>query len=172
MLFGTKESFAFEAYLNQRGDYVFINCCFWVKNQMIGVLEDETLLTSVIPILDLSLSLQGQRYFSELDTYNDFEILTYFIYNLWSDDQVSSAIQTQYSRQDLKKADISSQQGETFQGFYTFLIERNTYDLFLCSENALKNPIAAKIPKSIFYKTIKQALDWIKHSTVLVLRTT
>lgn len=170
MLFGDKEAFAVEAYLSQRNSYVFINYCFWVKNDMVGDLEQDTLLSSVIPIMESILALKEQRRFIELEKLKDFEIISYFINVLWGSDQKPNGIHTTYTELDIKKANINSQEGEAFQGFYTFLLEYKSYDFLLCKEDGVAQVKSIKIPKGLFYKIIKQTLDWIRHSTMLALK--
>lgn len=169
MIVGTKDLFAIEAYLSQHDNYVFIRYCFWVKSCMIGDLEQSTLLTSVIPVLESTLTLKGQRKFVEFDGYKAQEILPYLVRMLWKPDHLS-AIQIAYSEQDLRKADINSHEGESFQGFYTFLIEHDTYDWLLCKDAEVERLSEVKLPKQMFYKFVKHTLDWIDGSTVLVLR--
>lgn len=169
MLLGSKDVFAIEAYLSQGEDYVFIRYCFWVKSRMIGDVEQSTLLTSVIPLFEAALALQGQRSFPELEGYNAPELLDYFIQALWQSEHPAPRIRATYSEQDLKKANINSQEGESFQGFYTFLIEQRSYDWSLCQENNTEQISEVKIPKSQFYKFVKQLLQWITRSTILVL---
>lgn len=170
MLLGTKEQFAIEAHLSQSNECVFIRYCFWVKTRMIGDLEQSTLLTSVIPVLESILGFQGKRSFPGLEAYKAKEVLAYFIHSLWQPDQKSTILGNEYSEEELKKADINSHEGESFQGFYIFLVECQSYDWLLCEELDTEQISEVKIPKLLFYKLIKQFIEWINRSTILVLR--
>lgn len=170
MLFGTKGQFAIEAHLSQANEYVFIRYCFWVKTRMIGDLEQSTLLTSVILVLESTVAFQGKRSFPGLEAYKAKEVLAYFIHSIWQSDQNPAILGTEYSEEELKKADINSHEGESFQGFYTFLVERQSYDWFLCEGLDTGQISEVKIPKLLFYKLVKQFIEWINSSTMLVLR--
>ena len=141
---------------------------------MIGDIEQSTLLSAVIPVLNRVLELQGQRTFSDLikANWDASRYIEYLINKIWGVDFVVDSQNGAflYDEKQLKKADINSYEGESFQGFYVFLIECDGYDWLLCQENGVVNVYDVKIPSNKFYLMIKQVLDWIRESTVLTLR--
>lgn len=172
MIFGDKKYFAIEAYLDQRGDYVFINYCFWLRSKMVGDLNQSCLLKSVIPILDSILKYQGQRNFRIFEKYSDQDVTNYLIKKLWKpyDESISTDIEIELEVEDLKILNINSQEGECFQGFYTFIIESETYDRLLFKNTDNKSIVSFKSPKNLFYNQIKAFSLWIQASTKLVLK--
>lgn len=170
MVFGDKEIFAIEAYLMQFEACVFIEYCFWVKGHMIGSLEDATLLPPVVHILESILKSKGQREMSNSSIYKDSELLDYFITSLWTAEKYKGPLDMRYHNSELKKFDICSHEGETFSGYYVFLLEQEGFDWLLCKDASSQIITSVKIPKDKFYKTLKETLDWTRRSTMLVLR--
>ena len=157
MLFGKKDTFAIEAYLNQVDRYVFANYCFWVKNSRIGDLSQTTLLSSVIDLIDI--------FFSSESTRKNYHVKECDCATM-TEDLISEYIEDMNGY----KFNIGSFHDECLQGYYIFLLEEMGYDLVLIKDDMANNYMEAKIPKSYVSKCFKQLKDWIKESTVLVLK--
>ncbi|MCH5310048.1 MAG: hypothetical protein J1E58_09320 [Prevotella sp.] len=157
MLFGKKDTFAIEVYLKQIGRYIFANYCLWIKNSRIGDLSQFTLLSSIIDLIELFFSAEGERENYNIDESNYCDITERFI--------------TEYI-EDMNsyKFNIGSFHDECLQGYYIFLIENTGYELLLIKDDIANIYLDAKIPQNIVSKCFKELKNWINESTVLVLR--
>ncbi len=170
MLFGSKDKFGIEAYLDQPSDRVFIRYCFWVNKDMVGELSQPNLLIATLPVFESMLSNKGKRNCTQIISYQPRELIDILINKIWLTQDIGWLKKKDLTFENFKLLDIGSHQGETFQGFYLFLIESEGYDWILCKDDILDKVIQLKIPKGDFYKTVAALSDWIRKSTMLVLK--
>lgn len=157
MIFGKKEIFAIEAYLNQGDRYVFANYCFWIKGNKIGDLTQYTLIDSIIDLINIVFLYKGKRHEEHLDKAEYTDIIEKYI-SKYIEDSNGFVF------------NIASYHDECVQGYYIFLIERNGYDIIFVKDNIDNTYIYYQIPKNSIYRCFKKLDDWIKESTVLVLK--
>lgn len=167
MQFGDKNLFAIEIYLHQPQNRVFTSYCFWVKNNMVGDINETSVLESEIGIFENILANKNRRTISELSQYSASQVIQYLIDKTWEGEE--NNLLTKYTSNELEVLDINSHQGECFNGFYCFLMEADGYDWLLCKDSITNKIIDAKIPKDEFYKYVKSTLNWIKSSIHYVL---
>ena len=74
-------------------------------------------------------------------------------------------------KETLTNIDILSQHGECFQGYFVFLVEKNGYEWLLTKDNIDNKYYDIKLSSGIIYSTFEKLSNWIKDSTMLVLRT-
>jgi Immunity protein 42 len=166
MIFGDKNTFAIEATLEQSNDkLLFIDVCYWVKNIMIGDFDQRNLLSVFMPDFQDVINQKGLRKLNFEQALNTESVIKYLIENTWDTDHKTSILYKQ-----LKPIDIHSHLGESFQGFFIFLVETDSYDWLLCNDSFLRKNIDIKIPKNQFYNTYQSFVDWIRDSTMLVLK--
>ena len=157
MIFGDKESFAVEILLSQGDGYIFANYCLWVKDTMIGDLSQTTLLSSVSDVIANVVRFIGKRFISEID-YSNIPRLTEALIEGYLSDTNNFA------------PNIVSCHDECTDGFFVFLLEENGFDMLLSKDIATNEYHNIRIPKNTVYKCFQQAEQWIKDSTVLVLK--
>lgn len=165
MIFGNKELFAIEANLIQGNECIFVEICYWIKNIMIGDIEQRCLLSSYIPFIDDILKNKGKRKIDFNEFTSSIELMNYLISNgLENDDKNSKEYKM------ISQLDIHSNETESFNGVFIYLIETSSYDWLLSKDILSKEVVDIKIPKNIFYKEFKRLKDWINHSTILRLK--
>ena len=157
MIFGDKESFAVEILLSQGDRHIFANYCLWVKDMMIGDLSQTTLLSSVSDVIDNVMRLIGNRVISDIDCSNIPSLIEELIERYLGD--TNNFV-----------PNIASCHDECTDGFYMFLLEENGFDLLLTKDMATNEYHYARIPKNTIYRCFQRAEQWIKDSTVLVLK--
>jgi hypothetical protein len=165
MLFGDKNKFAIELKLHQGKKYVFINYCLWIKNQMIGDLEETGVMTSEWGLFEDTLALKGKRSCPELLTFSAEEVIEYLIDKIWKDKE-NNLISHPENLEALK---VDFAEGECLLGWYCFLIEAEGYDWFLCKDWNTGQVVDVKIPKETFYTILEKIVSWIQSSVHYVL---
>lgn len=167
---GEKKAFGISASLIQGEKYLFIEYCFWVKGFMVGDLSQTALLLPEIETIKSILKEKGNRCFPLFKDLKDADVVAFLVNKLWEIDDQDVGIELPYNEDELKVLDLGSGQGETFQGYFMFLIEFDSYDWILCKDDVEKKNLSFKIPKGVFYDCIKELYKWISESTTLVLR--
>ncbi len=79
MIFGNKNTFAIEIYLHQIDRYIFTNYCFWVKNSKIGDLTQNTLISSIIDLIESFFSSEGSRKLCDIGEFNYRLAIDHFV---------------------------------------------------------------------------------------------
>lgn len=166
MLFGDKNIFAIELKLHQGKKYVFINYCLWIKNQMIGDLEETGVMTSEWGLFEDTLALKGKRSCPELLTFSVEEVTGYLIDKIWKDKENNLISHPE----NLRILNIDLDQGQCLEGWHCFLIEAEGYDWFLCKDWNTDQVVDVKIPKKTFYTILEKIMSWIHSSVHYVLK--
>jgi len=161
------EVFSIEGFLVDTNDNIFIRYCFFLKTQMIGDLEQTSLLSPQIEILKEILSQKDKRIVSIETNKYEYKYLIDNIIDILYDDDIN--IVKGFEKIPASILDVNSNSCESFDSFYTFLIEEKSYDLFLSKDIYNNKYFHLKIPKGIFYKEIKTFYQWIIDSTKLTL---
>lgn len=167
MVFGEKHSFAIEINLIQGTEKLFGQYCYWLNNQMIGDIEQLTLLSAIWGDLGKIVLYKDNRTIADVDAFSSNHIIDTLIYNL-------SEIGSSHFYIDNKLIDyvnINYFKTPCMDGYYIFLIENISFDWFLAKDLIDQHYYNYKIPKGIFYKHIKDAQAWISSSTLLTLKT-
>lgn len=157
MIFGEKGSFAVEILLSQGDRHIFANYCLWLKDIMIGDLSQTTLLSSVSDVIANVVRFIGKRFISDIN-YSDIPRMT------------EELIEGYLSDTNHFVLNIVSCHDECTDGFYMFLLEEHGFDLLLTKDMATNEYHYARIPKNTVYRCFQKAEQWIKDSTVLVLK--
>ncbi len=159
-------SFRIEAtILNHENAGVDLQYCFFWAGQKIGNNSGKADLELIIKNFNRFISEKGKRnfVFYEEQNLNDFADELIAAFSLEKNEEEGTPMQ------DIVRLNINSKNDPCFANIYTFLIEKNDFDIFLSKDINANTYVCGKIAKGDFYKTLEEFIAWIAKNTKLAI---
>lgn len=153
MIFGEKNSFAIEIHITKGKGHIFGQYCYWLNDQMIGDIDQTTLLSAIAGDLEKIILSRGNRIIQGIGTFSSDKITDALIHN--SLEKRNSHFHIDEDK--LDHININYFNTPCMDGYYIFLIENSSYDWFLAKDLLDQKCYNYKMPKDIFYKLIEDA---------------